>query len=388
MIRNRIPDKELERRTTPREDDMRGCYYRDQTAIFHSKPFRRLKHKTQVFFNPDDDHICTRIEHVLHVASISTSICRGLKSKKDQEWQLNEDLAYAISLGHDLGHTPFGHAGEAALSRYLGGVNRFIHEVNSYRVVEKLIAGGQGLNLTYAVKDGIICHNGERFERAITPDFQIKDLDSIHSRNFLPSTYEGAIVRFSDKIAYLGRDIEDAIVAGFINTNDIPEQIRKKVGDTNSNIISYLVHDLVSNSSEEAIRVSEEAHELMLTLRKFNYTYIYGHPLQLQVEKSCDKIIATLFEYLFAIHEQMDWESGEFKGVKELGLDSYFVDYLQNMRPFYLNEAQQNSWSVEEMGKQIVADYISGMTDRFALDCMKEISLPRAVRFRHGIGTF
>lgn len=388
MIRNRIPDKELERRTTPREDDMRGCYYRDQTAIFHSKPFRRLKHKTQVFFNPDDDHICTRIEHVLHVASISTSICRGLKSKKDQEWQLNEDLAYAISLGHDLGHTPFGHAGEAALSRYLGGANRFIHEVNSYRVVEKLIAGGQGLNLTYAVKDGIICHNGERFERAITPDFQIKDLDSIHSRNFLPSTYEGAIVRFSDKIAYLGRDIEDAIVAGFINTNDIPEQIRKKVGDTNSNIISYLVHDLVSNSSEEAIRVSEEAHELMLTLRKFNYTYIYGHPLQLQVEKSCDKIIATLFEYLFAIHEQMDWESGEFKGVKELGLDSYFVDYLQNMRPFYLNEAQQNSWSVEEMGKQIVADYISGMTDRFALDCMKEISLPRAVRFRHGIGTF
>lgn len=388
MIRNKIPDSELERRTTPREDDMRGCYYRDQTAIFHSKPFRRLKYKTQVFFNPNDDHICTRIEHVLHVATISTSICRGLNSKKEAGWQLNEDMAYAISLGHDLGHTPFGHAGEAALSQYLGGANRFIHEVNSYRVVEKLIAGGHGLNLTYAVKDGIICHNGEKFERAITPDFKVKDLDAINSRNHVPSTYEGAIVRFADKIAYLGRDIEDAIVAGFINTDDIPEKIRKKVGDTNSNIISYLVNDLVANSSEEAIAVSQEAHSLMLTLRKFNYTYIYGHQLQAEVEKKCENIIATLFNHLFQLHKQMDWESGEFKGKKTLVMDSYFADYLQNMRPFYIKEAEQFGWTTDEMGKQIVSDYISGMTDRYALECMSEISLPRPITFRHGRGTF
>ena len=223
MIANRISSEELEKRTTPREADIRGCYYRDQTAILHSKPFRRLKYKTQVFFNPNDDHICTRIEHVLHVATISATICRGLKAKKDAEWDLNEDLAYAISLGHDLGHTPFGHSGEAALSRNLGKGREFMHEVNSYRVVEKLVNGGQGLNLTYAVKDGIICHNGERFEQSITPDFTVKDLNAIHSRSFVPSTYEGAIVRFSDKIAYLGRDIEDAMVAGFIRKSDITE---------------------------------------------------------------------------------------------------------------------------------------------------------------------
>ena len=195
-------------------------------------------------------------------------------------------------------------------------------------------------------------------------------------------------MRFSDKIAYLGRDIEDAIVAGFIHTDDIPENIRQKVGDTNSNIISYLVNDLVTHSTEEAIGVSQEAHELMLELRKFNYTYIYKHPMQLQVEKSCAKIIAALFEYLMGLNVQMDWETGVFKGAVELTLDSYYVDYLQNMREFYLKESSANGWSEEEMGKQIVSDYISGMTDRFALDCMKEISLPHAVRFRHGRGTF
>lgn len=388
MICNKIPDEILQKRTTPREEDIRGCYYRDQTAILHSKPFRRLKHKTQVFFNPDDDHICTRIEHVLHVATISTTICRGLNSIKNAGWQLNEDMAYAISLGHDLGHTPFGHAGEAALSRYLGGKGKFIHEVNSYRVVEKLVEGGQGLNLTYAVKDGIICHNGEKFERSITPDFTVKDLDSIDSRRFLPSTYEGAIVRFSDKIAYLGRDIEDAMVAGFIDKKDIPLNIRKKVGESNSNIINYLVSDLVANSSEEAIAVSEEAHELMLELRKFNYKHIYEHPQQLEIERSCDKIIATLFEYMYDIHTRFDWKTGRYKGKKSLILDNYFVDYLKTMRGFYLREAAEKEYDNEEMGKQIVADYLSGMTDRFTLECMHEISLPPAINFHFGKGTF
>ncbi|MBQ7551706.1 MAG: HD domain-containing protein [Bacteroidales bacterium] len=388
MIKNRIADEILQARTLPRKEDMRGCYYRDQTAILHSKPFRRLKHKTQVFFNPDDDHICTRIEHVLHVATVSATICRGLNSKKEAGWQLNEDLAYAISLGHDLGHTPFGHAGEAALSRYLGGHGKFIHEVNSYRVVEKLVERGHGLNLTYAVKDGIICHNGEKFEQSIKPDFTVKDLDAIDSRRHLPSTYEGAIVRFSDKIAYLGRDIEDAMVAGFIDKKDIPLNIRKKIGESNSDIINYLVNDLVAHSSEEAIAVSEEAHELMLELRKFNYKHIYGHPQQLEIERSCEKIIATLFEYLFEIQNRFNWETARYRGTPKLVIDNYFVDYLKTMRPFYLKEAAEKSYNSEEMGKQIVADYLSGMTDRFTLECMHEISLPPAIKFRLGKGTF
>ena len=325
---------------------------------------------------------------MLHVATISATICRGLNGKRDEEWRLNEDMAYAIALGHDLGHTPFGHAGEAALARILGGKDAFIHEVNSYRVVEKLISGGQGLNLTYAVKDGIICHNGERFERSITPDFTVKDLDSIHSRRFLPSTYEGAIVRFSDKIAYLGRDIEDAIVAGFIKKNDIPVQIRKRVGNSNSDIINYLVNDLVANSTEEAIAVSEEAHQLMLSLIQFNYENIYKHPIQIEVESSCDRIVSTIFEHLMNLCKMFDWSSCKYKGKRMRVIDSYFADYLKNMSQFYLDEAHRNGWTEEQMEMQVVTDYLSGMTDRFALECMREIALPRVIRFQHGKGEF
>ena len=388
MICNKIKSEELERRTVPRADDIRGCYYRDQTAILHSKPFRRLKHKTQVFFSPNDDHICTRIEHVLHVATIAATICRGLNSRKGEEWQLNEDLAYAISLGHDLGHTPFGHSGEKAIAAILGGKDKFMHEVNSYRVVEKLIDGGRGLNLTYAVKDGIICHNGEKYEQFITPDATVKNLDAIRTRNFLPSTYEGAIVRFSDKIAYLGRDIEDAMVAGFIAINDIPQKVRDRIGDTNSNIINFLVNDVVAHSTREAIAVSDEAFEMMLELMKFNYQRIYAHPRLKEVEKSCENIIVALFHHLLEVFGSFDMASGEYDGIPRRTLDTYFVDYMRTMRPFYQQEAATENLSLEEIGKQIVTDYLSGMTDRFAIECMHEISIPQPIFFRHERGTF
>ena len=371
----------------PRADDIRGCYYRDQTAILHSKPFRRLKHKTQVFFSPNDDHICTRIEHVLHVATIAATICRGLNSK-GEGWQLNEDLAYAISLGHDLGHTPFGHSGEKAIATILGGKDKFMHEVNSYRVVEKLIDGGRGLNLTYAVKDGIICHNGEKYEQFITPDPTVKDLDAIRTRNFLPSTYEGAIVRFSDKIAYLGRDIEDAMVAGFIGSNDIPQKVRDRIGDTNSNIINFLVNDVVDHSTEAAIAVSDEAFEMMLELIKFNTQRIYAHPRLKEVETACENIIVALFHHLQKIYGSFDMASGEYAGTPSRTIDTYFVDYMRTMRPFYQQEAAAENLSLEDTGKQIVTDYLSGMTDRFAIECMHEISIPQPIFFRHGKGTF
>lgn len=388
MITNKIPTNELERRSVPRAEDIRGCYYRDQTAILHSKPFRRLKHKTQVFFSPNDDHICTRIEHVLHVATIAATICRGLNSRKGEEWHLNEDLAYAISLGHDLGHTPFGHSGEKAIAGILGGRDKFMHEVNSYRVVEKLIDGGKGLNLTYAVKDGIICHNGEKYEQFITPDTAVKNLDDIRSRRFLPSTYEGAIVRFSDKIAYLGRDIEDAIVAGFISSGDIPLNVRNRIGETNSDIINFLVNDVVAHSTAEAIAVSDEAFEMMLELRKFNYQQIYEHPRLKEVEASCENIIVSLFHHLYGLYASFDMASGEYAGIPRRTLDTYFVDYMRTMHPFYQQEATNNQLSSEESGKQIVTDYLSGMTDRFAIECMHEISIPQPIFFRHGKGTF
>ena len=387
MITNRIFPEDLERRSVPRADDIRGCYYRDQTAILHSKPFRRRKHKTQVFFSPNDDHICTRIEHVLHVATIAATICRGLNSK-GEGWQLNEDLAYAISLGHDLGHTPFGHSGEKAIATILGGKDKFMHEVNSYRVVEKLIDGGRGLNLTYAVKDGIICHNGEKYEQFITPDPTVKDLDAIRTRNYLPSTYEGAIVRFSDKIAYLGRDIEDAMVAGFIGSNDIPQKVRDRIGDTNRNIINFLVNDVVDHSTEEAIAVSDEAFEMMLELMRFNYQRIYAHPRLKEVESACENIIVALFHHLLEIYGSFDMASGEYAGTPRRTLDTYFVDYMRTMRPFYQKEAVAENLSLEDTGKQMVTDYLSGMTDRFAIECMHEISIPQPIFFRHERGTY
>ena len=382
MSNNKISQEELEKRTTPRDEDIRGCYYRDQTAIIHSRPFRRLKHKTQVFFSPDDDHVCTRIEHVLHVASIAATICRGLKHKKDSTWNLNEDLAYSIGLGHDLGHTPFGHAGEAELSYLLGGANSFIHEVNSYRVVEKLINQGQGLNLTYAVKDGIICHNGENFEQSIKPDFRVKDLNSIKDRKNIPATYEGCIVRFSDKIAYLGRDIEDAIIAGFIEEKNIPKAIRDKIGTSNGEIINYLVLDLIENSIEDEISFSKGCHELMVELKDFNYQSIYNNPRIKEYKRYCKRIISTLYEYLSKLYCSYHWDIEFYLKDDSLDIDRFFGNYIKGMKDFYFAEKISNNWTEGDLGKQIVADYISGMTDKFAIECMKEISIPKPIDFK------
>jgi len=382
MSKNLISQEDLEKRTHPREEDIRGPYYRDQTAIIHSRPFRRLKHKTQVFFSPDDDHVCTRIEHVLHVASIAATICRGLKSKEKSTWDLNEDLAYSIGLGHDLGHTPFGHAGESELSYLLGGGNSFIHEVNSYRVVEKLIGQGEGLNLTYAVKDGIICHNGEEFERSIKPNQQIKNLDNIKDRKKLPATYEGCIVRFSDKIAYLGRDIEDAIIAGFIAIEDIPKAIRDKIGTSNGEIINHLVLDLINSSTEEEIAFSKECYDLMLELKDFNYNAIYNNHRIKEYKVYCKRIISTLYDYLTKLYCSNHWDFEWYLKEGNLNIDKFFGNYIEGMKEFYFNEKQQNKWSEGDLGKQIVTDYISGMTDKFAIDCMKEISIPRPIEFK------
>ena len=318
---------------------------------------------------------------MLHVATISATICRGLNSKDNSEWSLNEDLAYSIGLGHDLGHTPFGHAGESELSFLLGGKDLFIHEINSYRVVEKLTNQGEGLNLTYAVKDGIIFHNGESFEKSIKPDQTIKNLDTITDRKHLPTTYEGCIVRFSDKIAYLGRDIEDAIIAGFFSKEDIPDIIKNKIGTSNGEIINHLVLDVIDNSTDDEISFSDECYELMLKLKDFNYKYIYDHPRLKEYKIYCKRIIETLFDYLTKLFCQYHWEIDWYLKENNLNIDIFFGNYLKGMKNFYINEKQQNNLTEGDLCKQIVTDYISGMTDKFAIDCMKEISIPRPIEF-------
>ena len=259
---NKIDDSILKTRIRPKKIDVRGDYYRDQTAIIHSLPFRRLKKKTQVFFAPTNDHICTRIEHVLHVTSVAATICKGLG--------LDIELAQAIALGHDLGHSPFGHVGEKVLNEIQKSNGKsFIHEVYSFRIVEYIANKGRGLNLCYAVKDGIISHCGEKYEQYIDPDFSVRDLNEVQKNTKYPCTYEGCVVRLSDKISYLGRDIEDAMRLGIVNKKNITKKVLDILGvefnklknSVNSLIIDRLIKDAINFSLENnVIGISKDSH--------------------------------------------------------------------------------------------------------------------------------
>ncbi len=363
---NPLPEATYLRRTHEKEAPIRGAYFRDQTAIIHSMPFRRLKHKTQVFFAPENDHVCTRIEHVLHVATIAKSICLGLNQ---YGWNLDADLAFAIGLGHDLGHAPFGHEGEYFLNKRRGGGNSFVHEVNSYRVVEYLANNGKGLNLTYAVKDGIISHNGESFEQYLMPDNREKDLDLVNDRKVKPASYEGCIVRFSDKVAYLGRDVEDAITAGFIKRADIPMKVRMKLGDNNSEIIDTLVNDIINTSKDEKqIGFSDRVFSRIKILKDFNYKRIYQHHRKERNRIVAGKIIYALFDYLLVLYERYEKNYRIYEKL-DLKFEREFGEYLKSMHDFYASENDP---------EQMITDYISGMTDSFAMDCMVQISFPQS----------
>ena len=360
--------RRVKKNYSPRTD-----YFRDQTAIIHSMPFRRLKHKTQVFFSPQNDHVCTRIEHVLHVATIAATICKGL-NLSGKGWNLNEELAYAIGLGHDVGHAPFGHSGETALNDLLGKRNPFFHEINSYRVIEYLANEGTGLNCTYAVKDGIICHCGEKFEQEFAPRQEYIDLDKIKEKIYYPSTYEGCIVRISDKVAYFGRDIEDAYLAKFIKKDDLPSEILKYLGKTNGDIIDTLVNDIIRNSANnDKIGFSKEKHSLINILKDFNYSKIYSHPRIQKWRNYGERIIKSLFEYLLEIYEENGFTISKYYKNSNSKLDEVFGNYLKKMKKFYLQE--------ETSPKQIVADYIAGMTDEYTLRCMKYLSIPDPIEF-------
>jgi len=373
MASNPLDGAIYRERTHEREKDVRGDYFRDQTAIIHSTAFRRLKHKTQVFFSPENDHVCTRIEHVLHVATIAATICKGLV---EDGWNLDIDMAYAIGLGHDIGHAPFGHAGETKLQELLEPSGfLFAHEINSYRVVEHIANHGQGLNLTYGVKDGIIFHNGEKIEQSLKPEEHRNDLESVRDRTGKPSSYEGCAVRFADKIAYLGRDIEDAMLAGFIKREDVPEKLRAALGDTNGEIINTLVMDVISSSiaSGDAICLSEEKHGLILQLYHFDRNHIYNHEKILRYKESCQSIVEALFEYLSVLYEQCGDEYERYEKSPVLFVRR-FGRYLKEMDAFYRASAG-------ETPNFRVMDYVAGMTDLYALECMREITLPDPIHF-------
>lgn len=362
FFRNPLEDQQLKSRLRARAEDqreLRGAYFRDTTAIVHSSPFRRMKHKTQVFFAPKNDHICTRIEHVMHVATIAATICRSLG--------LDPDLAWAIGLGHDLGHTPFGHLGEKILAK-LKGLDGFRHEIYSLRVVDHLANHGRGLNLSYAVRDGIINHCGEKFEQSIEPDLQIKDLSAIKSRDFYPSTWEGAVVRMSDKIAYLGRDLEDALRLRIVDADDIPRVGRERLGTTNSQIIDTLVHNVIDVSMKSGrLGFSDEIYEAFLEMKEFNYQHIYASKELASYHSAFERVLTTLYTYLSGLFNTFEFDSERYRSERN-SLAARFGEYAADMRRFY--EEVDGSLS------EVVFDYIAGMTDDYAIDSVKEIMVP------------
>lgn len=294
---------------------LRTCFQRDRDRIVHSKSFRRLMHKTQVFIAPEGDHYRTRLTHTLEVAGISRTAARALR--------LNEDLAEAISLGHDLGHTPFGHIGEDALSACLRQREgrRFEHNHQSLRVVRFLEREGRGLNLCREVEDGILRHTGPE----------------------MPATLEGQIVRIADRVAYINHDIDDALRAGIINDEDLPQEDVALLGRTCSERIDALVHDLVDSSWEKGEIVQSPAlGEAMNRMRSFLFDRIYIGLVARREAARVERLVESLFEYYTEKPELLPpWLSGA-------------GDSLPAM----------------------VSDYIAGMTDRFAIRLYKELFLP------------
>ena len=353
----------LKERRKNRTEDVRGAYYRDTTAIIHSSAFRRLKHKTQVFFAPSNDHICTRMEHVLHVASIASTICRPLG--------LDNELAWAIGMGHDLGHTPFGHVGERIISKLSEerGIGPFEHEVNSLRVVDFLSLNGKGLNLTYAVRDGIVSHNGEELRKRIHPTYAIKDLSSISSRKgLIPATFEGAVVRFSDTIAYLGRDYEDAKRLGILKGIELPEIVKQRLGESNSKIIDTLVNDLIKGASvENGIGFSDDIFEAVSAFSEFNYKYIYKSEILNGYTRYFTRLINLIVNYLEEIYSSYGLDEKGYLSEKNM-LAAGFYNHISDMYPKYIEK--------EGSDKRMILDYVAGMTDNFCLDCANEILKP------------
>ena len=296
--------------------DIRPVFQRDRDRILHCKSFRRLKHKTQVFLSPKGDHYRTRLTHTVEVSQNARTMAKALR--------LNEDLVEAIALGHDLGHTPFGHAGERILNELCDEGYR--HNEQSVRIVEKLEKDGKGLNLTWEVRDGILNHQ----------------------TSMMPHTLEGKIVRLSDKIAYINHDIDDAIRAKVMSEEDIPLEIRKVLGMTTKERLNTLIHNIIMNSmGKNDIVMSEEIGGAMQDLRKFMFQKVYTNPAAKGEEAKAERLLCELY--------------------------AHYMGHIE-----ILPEQYQRMHSEGEKKERVVCDYISGMTDQYAVAKYREFFLPKA----------
>ena len=295
--------------------DIRPVFQRDRDRILHCKSFRRLKDKTQVFLLPEGDHYRTRLTHTLEVSQNARTIAKALR--------MNEDLVEAIALGHDLGHTPFGHSGERVLNEICP--HGFKHNEQSVRTVDILEKDGQGLNLTYEVLDGILNHQ----------------------TSCMPSTLEGKIVRLSDKIAYFHHDMDDAIRAGILTEEDVPKEIRDVLGNTTGERLDRFIHDIVTNSlGKPDILMSPPVAQAMVKLREFMYDSVYKNPVAKKEEGRAKLLIGNLYDY-YLVHNEA------------------------------LPEELQKLIEKGESEERVVCDHIAGMTDRFAIAKFEEIYIPK-----------
>lgn len=316
---NLSPFASLSKNTLGRETYLEKCnirteYQRDRDRIIHSKSFRRLKHKTQVFISPERDHYRTRLTHTLEVSQIARTIARALR--------FNEDLTESISLAHDLGHTPFGHAGESALNEI--SPCGFKHYEQSVRVVKKLDNDSKGLNLTAEVLDGILCHTvGKQ-----------------------ASTVEGRIVRIADRIAYINHDVDDACRAGVLNEDDIPKDITKVLGITRKKRIDTLINSLVENSYNDILMIDPIVQNAFDDFHGFMYEYVYRNPYAKSEEKRVPSLVKALYYH--------------------------FIENLSQM-PIDIQKIAE-----KENNDRAVCDYIAGMTDKFAVDTFQDIFIPKA----------
>ncbi len=299
------------------ECELRTVFQRDRDRIIHSNAFRRLKHKTQVFITPEGDHYRTRLTHTLEVSQIARTISRALR--------LNEDLTEAIALGHDLGHTPFGHAGEAVLEKIMEENGHFKHYEQSVRVVENLEKNGKGLNLTYEVIDGIRNHSGAN----------------------ISFTLEGRVVKLADKIAYINHDIDDSIRAGILRSESIPKEFREKFGLTRRECINTMIWGVVNESDgKDYVDMEKDMKKQMMGLRDFMFASVYKNEKAKGEEKKVEGILLGIFEYMIR------------------HLDRLPAEYKKRL---------------EKDGKErTVCDYVAGMTDPYAMHIYSELFIPKS----------
>ena len=359
-----------------RNNDIRSEFERDYTRIIHSTAYRRMKHKTQVFFSPQNDHICTRGEHVVHVESISYTIANYLG--------LNTELTKAISTAHDIGHSPFGHQGEKILSeiskRDIG--ERFWHEKNGLDMVDKIElledpdGNMQNINLTYAVRDGIISHCGEIDENCLKPrDDAVNLKEYKYPNQYAPYTWEGCVVKIADKISYLGRDIADAITLGILDKDldELHQILNSHEVINNTNIINTLIYDLCENSNpEQGLAFSQEIFDLINTLKKFNYEKIYLSSKLLEPTHYFELVINRIYDLLKEAFEGRDKVQ---KMCPELlyDFDEWIKNYWNLER--YKNNRNEVIFDMDNPKEycKAVVYYISGMTDNYAINTYNKI---------------